>query len=276
MSIPGTLRIKGLRVGYCSICGMYGDLTHDHVPPKGGMKMKPVEIRTLAQAYYGSPTKAIVSQNGVKFRTLCGRCNNELLGTKYDPELRNFTDQVSLFLRNLIESNIYFPPNQPFQIRTQRVVRAIVGHLLAAFLPDDTSRPQPASPAYDSLRSYFLDDNEPIPKELSIYIWLYPVKDQIIIRGFGLSSIRGSGTIVGDIIKFFPMAYWLVWEQPTTANINQIQLGARKNMGIDETEIIIIDFSKIPSRSFPESPKDDEFVLLNDQFSSSSELRRRI
>jgi hypothetical protein len=270
---PKRLKVKGPKEGYCAICQQYCTLTYDHIPPKGCVTINPIEIRTLAQEFYGKETKPIISQNGVKFRTLCEICNNKWLGLNYDLELKGFSDEVSLFLKAKVDAKLHFPPQQSFEIKTQKIVRAVVGHSLAAFMPEDISQPDLNTPFYDALRSYFLDDTLPIPDKLKIFYWLFPIKTQIHIRGFGVSSFAWKGTIVGDLFKFFPLAYWLTWDIPKSTSILQAQFGLKKDMSINDEETISIDFQKIPRSNWPEAPGKNEFILLNDQYSSFSKFK---
>ena len=99
---------RGSAEGECNICGSYGRLTEDHTPPKGCYRPKQVElralIRRLADPSYGAVgPESRFSQNGVKFKTLCHRCNNGLLGAKYDPALIGFVNSVARLLNAPID-----------------------------------------------------------------------------------------------------------------------------------------------------------------------------
>lgn len=74
--------------GHCNICNRYAVLTRDHVPPKGSIKLQPVEIVSFLDRMqelapgrvnvYGDDalrtrlSRSTKSQDGVKFRTICG------------------------------------------------------------------------------------------------------------------------------------------------------------------------------------------------------------
>lgn len=63
----------------------------------------------------------------------------------------------------------------------------------------------------NALRSFFLEDAVTWPQGLKLYVWLYPANHQVIVRGLGILRVLGStyGPIVGDILKFFPVAFWI-------------------------------------------------------------------
>jgi hypothetical protein len=44
-------------------------------------------------------------------------------------------------------------------------------------------------------------------------------------------------------------------------------------MSINDEETISIDFQKIPRSNWPEAPGKNEFILLNDQYSSFSKFK---
>jgi hypothetical protein len=273
MPLPKKLKIRGPEQGHCNICGNFSDLTYDHIPPKGCVEIKTVEIRSLSQHFYGKKRKAVISQNGVKFRTICSYCNNKLLGRQYDPELKKFTDEVSLFLRAKINERLVFPEKQSFKVKPQKLIRSIVGHILAGFVPEDLKGEK--APFPEALRYYLLHKNEPIPEKLRIFFWLYPVKNQIIIKKFGVTSIYNTKSfIAGSLIKFFPAAYLLVWEKPREIKIKQNELGLNKNLCLDDIEIVRINFHAIPRVDWPENPEEHEILMFDPQLTSYSKYRK--
>jgi hypothetical protein len=275
MNSPERIKITGPKFGYCSICAEYGVLTFDHIPPKGTITIRPVEIRSLSQLFYDKKTKARISQNGVKFRTICNRCNNELLGRLYDPELIKFTNDISIFLRARINSNLDFPPKQKFEVKPQKLLRSIIGHILAGFINKGPENKPVEAPFPIALREYFLDNTKNIPKKLKVYYWLYPSRNQVLMRGFGLISLKFNGAILGDLLKFFPIAYWLVWDLPKDIQINRPELSLSKTLSLEDKEEVTIDFKSIPNERWPENPGDDEIILTCDERTIYSVSRKK-
>lgn len=76
--------VHGPLRGPCSICGSPAQLTVDHVPPKGIARGTAMEMRDLMDRLSVTEVqgKFQLSQDGVKFRSLCPRCNNVRLGAE--------------------------------------------------------------------------------------------------------------------------------------------------------------------------------------------------
>lgn len=275
MPLPQKPKIKGAKIGYCSICEKYGSLTYDHVPPKGCIAIKPVEIRTLSQEFYGTKTKAKISQNGTKYRTICKECNNDRLGLNYDPELKKFTDEVSLFLKSQIELGIHFPFEQRFEIKIQSVLRAIIGHNLAGFIFNNQAKPPPTKPFPKALRDFFLNESSILDPRVRIYYWLFPVYDQIHVKSCAKTTFGRKDFFIWDLLKFFPLAYWITWDKPNSNIIPHNELTKYISPEPDKIISIPINFSDIPHRHFPETPEDDEIMLFNDNLTAWSKYKKQ-
>lgn len=63
-------------------------------------------------------------QNGIKFRSLCDNCNNDLLGVNYDKVLAEFTSQIM----QIVKSSIALPPVFKVTVKINRLCRAACGH----------------------------------------------------------------------------------------------------------------------------------------------------
>lgn len=263
---------RGPKEGYCAICSSYGRLTKDHVPPKGCGNIKDVVLKTFTvEVIEKSKNPISHSQGGSHFRTICGKCNNDLLGIKYDPELIKFYNEVTNIAKSAQSNRISIPRYNSHFIKPQKIARAVVGHLLAANSVSLVSDVPKNPPFYDALSSYFLDENSNIPEKLDIYFWLYPFRETRIIRGIGKKSIMREGNVFGDIIKFMPFGFWLVWDQPRNISIPLQQLVPRKDYGHNELHQVVIDYGNIPHQNYPETPTDDEIVLYADKMTSVAE-----
>lgn len=109
------------------MCGESGPLTEDHTPPKGCYKPTQVEIQSLLRRLSNTAEgkRSRFSQNGVKYRTLCHRCNNTLLGATYDPEFISFVNHVAaLFNSQIALPEVLSVPGQP-----QAILRSLLGHI---------------------------------------------------------------------------------------------------------------------------------------------------
>ena len=192
--------------GPCNICKSVGKLTWDHVPPQGSIQIKPMQQQTILQKLatgHGGDHEYSISQNGVKFRTLCGQCNNKLLGKRYDPVLKEFTASLTCN----VTSGLSLPPVVHIETRPAHLVRAVFGHLLATKGKIQDTVPD------QQMRSFFLDDNVTVPDGLKVFYWLHPYHNVVIIRDVAMPAVRGGvGRVCWkfgffSILKFFPVGF---------------------------------------------------------------------
>ncbi|WP_016952861.1 hypothetical protein [Anabaena sp. PCC 7108] len=257
------IKFKGDKEGYCNICGNYSQLTRDHIPPQGCVKPTSVELRTLTQYISKSSKKPTDSQSGLNILSICGNCNNTLLGTEYDPELIEVSKKVAGIVRVQHELGLSLPEKINLSVKPQRLIRSVVGHILAGKLPI-TGQPPISAPFPDALRNYFLDQSSNIPDELDIYYWVYPSNKQIVISSLGIGSTLGEGFISGScLLKFFPLAFWVVWNQPTSFPISFTKIPKDEVQDLDGTCEIIIDLRQIPHLDYPEVPGEGRYIMLH-------------
>lgn len=122
------IKEKRESIGKCNICGKTAKLTWDHVPPKFCFNNQRTQYNSLFEVSQGEKYN-LVAQNGIKYRTLCGECNNTLLGSNYDIEYKKLVD----FLYNIYTTPSKIPQIVEIQeVPVNKIARAIVGHLLAA------------------------------------------------------------------------------------------------------------------------------------------------
>lgn len=184
----------------CNICQKTYELTYDHVPPKGGIELKSVEIENIFNHLTKQTKKReyLISQNGVKYRTICRNCNS-LLGQKYDPVLNEF----ALGVGRILKSTIDVPSLINYETKPTSIIRAVLGHLLAAKAESDNVTID------RKIRTFLFDENKEIPEDIKVFYWIYPYKCVVIKRDFIMPSIRN--TLIGhgffNIIKYFPIAY---------------------------------------------------------------------
>ena len=194
-------KFKRRRTGLCNICGSQGSLTWDHVPPKGGIELQPVEIDRVAAAFASSLSskKPEFSQNGLKFRTLCAKCNNEWLGARFDPSLNELALAVGRFLRTPLE----LPPVLHVEAQPNAVIRSILGHLLAARLSSDPGFFDPY------ISELVQDEAKPIPDAINVFYWIYPYAQQIVLRDALMPAVRGrySDFQRFGVLKYFPLGF---------------------------------------------------------------------
>lgn len=193
-------KFKRRRFGLCNLCLKEKNLTWDHVPPKGGIELLPVEIDRIASELMPGikAQKPEISHDGLKFRTLCADCNS-LLGQQYDPALNEFALAVGRFL----QTSLHLPELLHIEIRPTAVVRAVLGHLLAARLSNIEAFFDP------DIRNIVFDPDMAIPDNLSVFYWVHPYAQQIVFRDALIPEKRGDFSDFQRIgtLKYFPIGF---------------------------------------------------------------------
>lgn len=171
---------RGKKVGKCNICGDEEPLTEDHTPPKGSIRISQVEMHHIVELLSASEMvgKGRISQNGVKYRTLCARCNNDLLGGRYDPNFINFVNKTGQYLK----SSLHLPPVMTVTEKPQRIMRSLIGHFLAQGV-DGYDKGKHT----EEFREYILNESINLPSFLKIYYWVYPFNKQLLVRDWVMS-----------------------------------------------------------------------------------------
>lgn len=233
-------------------------MTWDHVPPQGSIEIQPVEQENILNRLTQKERKYNISQNGVKFRTLCSVCNNGELGGKLDPILIKFSQTVTRFLK----TNIILPSIIEIETKPTALIRAILAHLLAAKIERDDSEID------KKIRGFVFDYSKPIPNEINLFYWIYPYNDIVILRDVIMPSIRNNFSELGifSILKFFPVAYLL-------ADIDKYEnlpsLTDYRNLDAKQIAKIGLNLKNIKEQDWPERIDPGNFILGGAPFSSS-------
>lgn len=240
-------------------------MSWDHVPPKGGIELTPVEMQTVFQLMAGNKKtkKVSESQNGVKYRTICRECN-ELLGVKYDPVINSFALEVGQYLK----SSLSLPKHIRHPVKPQRLLKSLFGHLLAAKVDCENT-------IFDQLaRRYVLDENATLPNEIHVFYWPYPYQCSVAIREFGLFAPRGTfdEPAIFQTLKYFPVAY-LCTEKSEYAGLDSFTHYRRCK--IDDVVDLPINLSRIEHAYWPESPNDDDNKIFFGGQSAASATHAR-
>lgn len=249
---------RGPKEGKCNICGEEGKLTEDHTPPKGCIKIKQVELHYIIQHLQVKypQSKGRISQNGVKYRTLCDRCNNSLLGTKYDPEFILFVNSIGDYLK----THITIPPIVYVKTKPQKVMRSLLGHLCAQgvdrYEKNDFT---------ESLREYFLKPEKPLPGEIKIYYWPFPYENHVMAKDCALIDLRVMEPVSVWFLKFFPIAFLVTFNEPKGYDFNLANLSQWKGKDIDFEAEAPVFLNRIPHQFWPEAPSKHTMVLYGQE-----------
>jgi hypothetical protein len=251
-------KFKRERFGKCNICLNPFKLTYDHVPPRGSTEIKAVEQENIFNRLTQKERRFNISQNGVKFRTLCSVCNNDKLGAKLDPILNDFSRSITLYLK----SNLILPNYIEIETKPIVLIRAIIGHLLAAKINIDYSENE------NMMREIVFNYNETIPKEINIFYWIFPYENTIIMRDFAMPAVRNKFQDIGifSVLKFFPVAYLLT-------NLNEYEglpsLTSYSNFKFDERTKITINLKNVKKQDWPENIDRGNFLIGGADLNSS-------
>lgn len=245
------VKTKRAKIDTCNICSQKKSLSWDHVPPKGGVELTTMEMENLFHVFTREENirKIRESQNGLKFRTICNDCNS-FLGQHYDQVVNDFASSVGLYLK----SNLTFPPLIHHKTKPLKLMKGILGHLLAA------------KSEYDEVtldvqvREFILDENASVPDGIYIFYWIYPYNCTIILRDFVMPTQRGNFKNFGffQTIKYFPVAY-LVSNKPRYEGL--MELTQYRNCEIDEEVEIPIQLNDIKHHYWPEMVDNGNILL---------------
>lgn len=238
-------------------------MTEDHIFPKGistPQQRQVIEIlKTIAPNRKERPHSRLF-QNGLTKRTLCGTCNNSILGSFLDPALIDICSQISRDLRNI--HFLMTPTVKATEIQLNKVARAVAGHFIAA---DDT--PQWRHPMIKALRRYILRLESPFPPEYRFQMWLYPFKQQAVLKDL-FHTVFGSGYEPFGIsaYKTYPLAFSFSREikNPAYKLEGIVDLSLHLKGAIDRKSSINIWAKLIVDPNWPYAPHKNGAILASD------------
>jgi len=257
-------KTKKPKIDICHICLQTKELSWDHVPPKGCFELTPVRIENLFYKLTGHPNnkKSVISQNGVKHRTICSDCNSQL-GSKYDRRIIEFTNSIVNYLNN---SRII---SEEFYIKCQptAIAKGILAHLLSTKISID-----PATTLDEKIREIVFDDSKNIPDDIYIYYWLYPYDITIIWQDFVIVDLGNiESAVFSQLLKFFPIAFWV-----SNKKINlPTELTKYRVCSIYEVHNIPLKKNYIQPISWPEHPENDKVIILGEEGTNSIIAQKR-
>lgn len=246
---------RGPKEGECNICTKHGLLTADHIPPRSIQSVSQVEMMSIISFLGSGDTKKgkLLSQDGVKFKTICTQCNNNLLGGRLDLSLISLANSV----RGRLLSNVYSPVGHSFCVEINKLTRCVAGHVLAY----GVDRGSDKSIYTQAMREYVLDESLLPPAGFSLFIWPFPYKETVIIRDGGITLDYFNSFATIWLVKFFPLAFMLVGDVPESWRLPYIDLFPLCTDDINYKSDLILDFDKIPDRRWPEAPGKTGMVL---------------
>jgi len=253
-------KTKKEKIDKCNICLQTKNMTWDHVPPQGCSNFQKVEISSFFDKIVGKDSEKshLISQNGLKYRTICGDCNS-LLGGKYDNELNGFVKSIIRF----VNSSLILPPITRLKVKPLPIIKSVVGHILAAKKQLDEVK-------YDYIfREFVLDEGAPIPDSWNLFYWIYPYENTIVMRDFGMPAKREgdfNNIAFFQLLKFFPVAFMLA-EVDSYQGLPSLSLNREISM---ETELDIpIYLNTRHDRFWPETVDNNNIIFASRETGNS-------
>lgn len=194
--------------GYCLICGQFGKLSIDHVPPKNSTILTKIEQRHVTELM-GAPTsrvRGVPSPNGSKFKTICHKCNNHHIGGN-DDEVARTCKKVAIQVKEYFKNPTNLFPSIACDINALKFTRAMVGHILAGTSSQECKNEQPDSGYFFPLREFVLGNDQALENTHDIYYWFYPFNKHVSAK---LVSFQNKGhTAPLSLLSFFPIAFMI-------------------------------------------------------------------
>lgn len=234
--------------GPCNICGSDTPLSSDHVPPAATGNRQAVGMLPLAAHLSGTAGWARQSQNGLKFRTICRSCNS-LLGLEYDPTITEFAAAVA----RCVETPIELLWNIDVTVRVQRLMKGVVGHLLA-------SEVDYRSAFFAGWASnYVLDPTSGLPETVNIFLWLHEGPGSLAFTDLIKYSLRYDSVHLVHALKFPPLGFLITSDRM----YDGLPSLSRHRAACPDDEVDV----RVPLRArrppdWPEAPSDGTISML--------------
>jgi hypothetical protein len=238
---PGGLIVarRKMRYGKCSLCGLEGDLTFEHVPPKKAFNDRRTISLPFDQAIRlgpDAPVKGRVQQGGVGGHTLCQSCNSDT-GRWYAPSLIDWCYRgMEILERSRGRAEI-------FHIRSchpLRVIKEIVVMFCSVNAEMTTAQPW--------IRRFLLNtharDWDP---EWRVFVY-YNLEGKLrYAGGAGMINFKTGGMTVMSEINYPPFGYVLVMNGADAPDPRLTEITHFARYGYDEIAELMMPMSVLPT-----------------------------
>ncbi|QIE59301.1 hypothetical protein G5B37_06905 [Rasiella rasia] len=177
--------------GTCRICGKFGKLTFEHVPPQSAFNTYPVFFQKSVHLHdKNSPLygKRIRSNQGAGDYYLCKSCNN-LTGSYYGESYKKFAYMGMMALTNRVWASKVIT----FEYAIQPL--NILKQVLSMFMSIDTSD---QLLNLEGLSKFLLDkDSQALPENIRVFVYHTATKQ--VRNGWGMARTEKGFHILGEI-----------------------------------------------------------------------------
>lgn len=199
----------------------------------------------------GQQARKAKAQRRVAVRSLCRRCNSDLLGHRYDPALADFCRQA----RTAADGVLQLPAELGVRIRPTAVMRSVLGHMAAR----EANRYQ-KGPITEPLRDFILDAALPLPEIMNFYYWFYPHRRQVFVRDAALLVMGTGDPFTFWLLKFFPLAFMVTFDTQI-APAKAHSLNFFRTAQIDAEYDVPLRLRPAVHELWPEHPTDSAAIM---------------
>jgi hypothetical protein len=191
-----------MKQGICHICGVNGDLTYEHVPPKSAFN----GASNLLSYGFDKQQRAWVPTTshpyGVGEYTLCASCNNNTGGIYGQA----FCDFVSVIAESTKDDHSY---REPIAVSYTGYLHRILKQIVVMFC---TANGEQFS-ARNGLAEYLLNfGSMNFPDKMRVYLLLVHRRSNISTGLQGALNLKTNHTILASEILFWPLGYVLAYD----------------------------------------------------------------
>ncbi len=198
----------------------------------------------LAARLSGTTGSARESQNGMKYRTVCRSCNAHL-GQQYDPTVAAFARDVAGY----VTASILLPRSIEVPVQVQRLMKGVLGHLLAAEVDYRSSFFHPWA------KDYVLDPAAPLPAQVNIFFWLHQGPGSVAVTDLVKFSLRDHSAHHLHLLKFRPLGF-LVTASRMYGGLPS--LSRHRAARSDDVVGVRVPLRARRPEDWPEAPSDDD------------------
>ncbi len=195
--------------GTCRICGLLGELTYEHVPPRCAFNQAPARMYSIEQWVIlesGGPDHYRDQQRGSGYVTLCEGCNNRRGGAWNVPDFclwaRTGDAAIRRFPAGETVTEVSFRPTK--ELRPLPFAKQIV--MLALNEPAFGA-------AYPELREFVMEkERVGLPDDHRIYLSLCDIDFARWVERYDFLGITVTGeveTVVATELSYYPFTYVL-------------------------------------------------------------------
>lgn len=149
--------------GVCHICGCFGKLSFEHVPPRKAFNNRPVLMaygRELFESKRIDEIEMTKQQKGAGYFTLCVKCNNDTGGWYGRAYVEWVNQAAEIIIRSHGEPLLYYP----YKIHPLRVIKQIVTMFFSVNSPEFREKQR-------YLEQFVLNKNlKDLPDNIDVYV----------------------------------------------------------------------------------------------------------